>query len=131
MDKHQDSLNRLGAQLESWRELHSAPTPIPSEIWAKAGELVQHLGITRVSKALRLDYSRLKRIGLERETVGKLSKPCAVQDGPTFVEVRSVPTGGVGKCIIEVESARGSRMRIQMESPQCSSLVTLIREFAG
>lgn len=131
MERHQDSLNRLGAQLESWRELYSAPTPIPPEIWAKAGELVKHLGITRVCKALRLDYSRLKRISLEREAGGKLSKPAAVHSSPTFVEVRSAPASSVGKCVIEIESTRGARMRIQMESPQCSSLVTLIREFAG
>jgi hypothetical protein len=54
-----------------------------------------------------------------------------VHSSPTFVEVRSAPTCSVGKCVIEIESPRGARMRIQMESPQCSSLVTLIREFAG
>ena len=129
MERHQDSLNRLGAQLESWRELYSAPTPIPPEIWAKAGELVQHLGIARVSKALRLDYSRLKRISLDREAEGKHSQASAAVQ--TFVEVRSAPASSMGKCVLEIESIRGARMRIQMESPQCSSLVTLIREFAG
>ena len=129
MERHQDSLNRLGAQLESWREHYSAPTPIPPEIWAKAGELVQHLGIARVSKALRLDYSRLKRISLDREAAGKLSQASAAVQ--TFVEVRSAPGSSMGKCVLEIESIRGARMRIQMESPQCSSQVTLIREFAG
>lgn len=55
MDKAGDELNRLGVRLEAWRSEYSAPTPIPTDIWNRAGELAGELGVARVAKALRLD----------------------------------------------------------------------------
>ena len=128
----QNALNRLEQRLNLWRQCNSAPTPIPSEIWRKAGELASQLGVASVSKALRLDYSRLKKLSL-----GELgsARPTALGPSsgrlPTFVELQPIAMDGMGKCVVEVESSRGARMRIQMESPQCSSLVALIREFVA
>lgn len=62
MDRAADALNRLGVRLESWRSENSAPTPIPTDIWKRASELAGDLGVGRVAKALRLDYSRLKKL---------------------------------------------------------------------
>lgn len=130
MEQLQNTLNRLGQRLESWRQCHSAPTPIPSEIWRKAAELASQLGFTTVSKVLRLDYSRLKKFSIGQPgSAGPTSWGPA--SSPTFVELRPMAMEGLGKCVVEVESSRGSRMRIQMESPQCSSLVALIREFVA
>lgn len=129
MDLLNDSLNRLGQQLKTWRQCHSAPSPIPPKIWRSAAELANQLGVGTVSKALRLDYSRLKKLSMGEPdsaltpSLGNLS--------PSFVELRPMAMDGMGKCVVEVESSSGARMRIQMESPHCSSLVALIREFVG
>ena len=125
MDR-QNELNQLGLRLRSWRRDHSAPTPIPSEIWCHAAELARALGVATVAKALRIDYSRLKKLSLEGG-----SSPVLRTAPPTFVELRPMVMDGIGQCVVEVESSRGSRMRIQMENPQCSNLAALIRDFVA
>ena len=126
MDRAADALNRLGVRLESWRSEYSAPTPIPTEIWKRAGALAGELGVARVSKALRLDYSRLKKL-----SAGHTPTPLERAEQPAFVEVRPFAPETAGRCVIEIESPRGARMRLQMDSAQGSSLVALVREFVG
>ena len=124
MDRAADALNRLGVRLESWRSEYSAPTPIPADIWKRAGELAGELGVGRVAKALRLDYSRLKKL-----SSGDCAAPAVEQ--PSFVELRPFLPETAGRCVIEIESPRGARMRLQMDSAQSSSLIALVREFVG
>lgn len=126
MDR-QNELNQLGLRLRSWRRDHSAPTPIPSEIWRHAAELANVMSVATVAKALRLDYARLKKLSMGE---GGSGSP-ALRHTPTFVELRPMVMDGIGQCVVEVESARGSRMRIQMENPQGSSLAALIRDFVA
>ena len=125
MDR-ENKLNQLALRLRSWRRDHSAPTPIPAEIWRHASELAREMSVATVAKTLRLDYSRLKKLSL-----GEGGRPSALRPAPTFVELRPMVMGGVGQCVVEVESSRGSRMRIQMENPQCSNLAALIRDFVS
>lgn len=128
MDRAADALNRLGVRLESWRSEYSAPTPIPTDIWKRAGELAGELGVARVAKALRLDYSRLKKLSAG-DTATPLESSTA--EPPAFVELRPFSPEIAGRCVIEIESPRGARMRLQMDSAQSSSLVALVREFVG
>jgi hypothetical protein len=125
MDR-QNELNQLALRLKSWRRDHSAPTPIPPEIWRHAAELASVMSVATVAKTLRLDYSRLKRFSLDE---GGFSS--ALRPAPTFVELRPMVMDGIGQCVVEVESARGSRMKIKMENPQCSNLAALIRDFVA
>jgi hypothetical protein len=123
MDR-QHELNQLGLRLSYWRREHSAPTPIPAEIWRRAAELARVLSVATVAKALRLDYARLKRLALAEDTVPALS-------GPTFVELRPMLMSGLGSCVVEVESSQGTKVRIQLENPECASLAALIRDFVA
>ena len=126
MDRRTE-LNQLGLRLKSWRRDHSAPTPIPAEIWRHAAELARVMSVATVAKALRLDYARLKKLSMGE--VDSISP--ALLPAPTFVELRPMVMDGIGQCVVEVESSRGSRMRIQMENPQCSNLAALIRDFVA
>jgi len=84
------------------------------------------MGVATVAKALRLDYARLKRLSLD-----EVAESPAVRSAPTFVELRPMLMSGVGSCVVEVESSRGAKMRIQMENPGCASLAALIRDFVA
>lgn len=125
MDR-QHELDELGLRLNHWRRGHSAPSPIPAEIWRRAAELARVMGVATVAKALRLDYARLKRLSLD-----EVAESPAVRSAPTFVELRPMLMSGVGSCVVEVESSRGAKMRIQMENPGCASLAALIRDFVA
>lgn len=82
MDR-QHELDELGLRLNHWRRGHSAPSPIPVEIWRGAAELARVMGVATVAKALRLDYARLKRLSLD-----EVAESPAVRSAPTFVELR-------------------------------------------
>lgn len=126
MDR-QTELAQLGLRLKSWRREHSAPTPIPADIWRHAAELANVMSVATVAKSLRLDSSRLKRLIMsEGHSITSVLRPA-----PTFVELRPMLGDGMGQCVVEVESSRGSRMRIQMENPQCANLASLIRDFVS
>lgn len=122
----QDELQHLGRRLRLWRQEHSAPTPIPADIWSGAAQLAVVLGVGPVAKTLRLDYSRLKKLRAQRDVAGAALRPAA-----RFVEFCPMPMDGLGQCFLEVESAAGAKMRIQLENPQCCSLSALIRDFVA
>jgi hypothetical protein len=88
MDR-QNELNQLGLRLKSWRRDHSAPTPIPSEIWRHAAELASAMGVATVAKTLRLDYSRLKRLSVGEGGI------TSVRPAATFVELRPMLMEGL------------------------------------
>jgi len=127
MERHNE-LKKLELRLKSWRRDHSAPTPIPFEIWRHAAELASVIGVATVAKTLRLDHSRPKKLSLDS---GVNSAPALRSAPPTFVELRPMVMDGIGQCIVEVESPRGSKMTIQLANPQCSSVVALIRDFVA
>jgi hypothetical protein len=113
------TLNQLTYELETWRALNSAPTPIPPRIWSEAARVGGKLGFTRVSKALKLSSSRLKRLACD----GVPLPPT------TFVELLPLPAQNLGDCALEIESSRGARMRIQIQNATSSGLASLIRDF--
>ena len=49
--------------------------------------------------------------------------------GGGFVELIS-PFSDLGECVVEVQSPRGARLKIQMNGATSSGLAALIREFS-
>lgn len=97
-------------------------------MWAAAAEIAQRHGVHCTSKALRLDYTRLK----------KRLPPTAAVTGqtrsarPDFLELLASSTSSVAECVVEVESNRG-RMRVAMKgvTPDWPGLLRAWRETAG
>lgn len=109
-------LEQVRADLAAWRGQRRKGDRIPEELWQRAGRAVRQYGLNPVSRALRLDYYRLKR----------LSGRCAAQrprgadtgTRPVFVELSS---DGVGEevrtesglaCVVDLSKGNGTRMRI-------------------
>ena len=120
MDKDLVKLQKLEVQLQSWRAEHTWPSRLPANIWTQAAKLGSRLGLTKVAKVLRLDYSRLKQ-----HVQQGCDKPAAV---PTFVEVVTTPQS---RCVVEVELVTGARMTIRMENIDSLSLAAIMREFVA
>jgi hypothetical protein len=117
-------LRRLARELVALREQeNSATRAFPPRIWSEAATVAKRAGVGPVAKALKLDHSKLKRL-VSNDEGGS---------GPaTFFEL--LPLAGqadIGGCAVEVESSRGARMRIQIQSLTSSGLATLIREFVA
>ena len=114
------ALEHLERRLSEWRESHGAPTRIPQKIWGRAAELAAQLGLGRVAKTLRLDYSTLKRRAGDQSVM--------VARAATFVEV--VTPAASQQCILKVRSPRGSQLRLEWSNPAPGAIAAILREFS-
>ena len=55
-------MRRVCRRFERWRKGHKARLPIPEALWSAAAEAAREHGVFRASKALHLEYGKLKRM---------------------------------------------------------------------
>jgi hypothetical protein len=116
-------LEQVGLELAEWRRTHHAPTPIPEDLWARAAALAAQHGTGAVARALCLNHTQLKR---------RMATVPAAGPTLTFVELLPPPMPtNIGECAMEVESHRGSRMRVVLKDVPPLCLAGLLREFVG
>ena len=84
--------------------------------------MAQRHGLHRTTKALRLDYT-----GLKKHMPAPAQSACPVP--PAFLELLGPAAAGPAECVVEWESARG-RMRVAMKgvTPDWASLLRAWRE---
>ncbi|MCE7875653.1 hypothetical protein DYH09_35530, partial [bacterium CPR1] len=100
---------------------------IPGEIWAKAVQLARQHGVGYVARALRLDHGALKRRVNAPESTPSCQPPTVAP--ATFIELLAPPSPGViDRCVMEVRSSRGDRLRMKLHGIPASALATLTRE---
>ena len=123
---------QLQRQLDQFRSAQSHRAKIPESMWQAAEELARQHGLYAVAHPLRLAYVRLKR---RLEAVSKVEekqrKKKVASSG--FVELIAAHPAAA-ECVIEFESKRGGKMRIQWRgsgAPDWSSLLRGWREAEG
>lgn len=119
---HTSGLEQVERELAEWRRKHQAPSPIPERVWAQAAVLATHQGVGPVARTLRLNHSALKR---------RMGASPPAEPTTTFIELLPPAVTAIGECSVEVESQRGSRMRIVMKNVPPSCMVDLLKDFAG
>ncbi len=102
-----DDLLQLSQRLEDWRSANPPRTRLPEAIWEVAVEMAQRHGLHCTTKALRMDYMRLKK-RLRAGTQPPRPAP------PAFLELLASPPTGPVECIVELESD-GGKMRVCMK----------------
>jgi len=111
---------QLQRQLDQFRSTQPKRTKLPESLWQAAVELARQHGIYSVAHPLRLDYMGLKKRLGGLPMSRKASKP-------TFVELVAPQAAALEECVIEFESARGSKMRIQWKASAPRDWVSLLR----
>jgi hypothetical protein len=101
-----DDLLQLSQRLEEWRSANPPRTRLPESIWEAAVEMAQRHGLHCTTKALRMDYMRLKK------RLPGTQPPRSTT--PAFLELLASPATGTVECVVELESA-GDRMRVSMK----------------
>ena len=115
MNRHQNSIPepiaQLQQQLTQWRSTNRPRTRLPDSFWNAAVELARQYGIHPTAHPLRLDYMGLKKrlLGAQSAQWKRAKKPAQ----PAFVELMAPQAAKVDEWVIEFESSRGSKMRIQ------------------
>ena len=116
---------QLQQQLEQWRNSQPERTKLPESFWQSAAELAKRHGLNPTARALRLDYTALKR-----RVSGSLSQPGKLAQA-AFVELVGAGRAKIEECVIEFESLSGTKMRIQWKAsaaPDWSSLLRAWRD---
>jgi len=115
---------RLQEQLNEFRASHPARTKLPVSVWQAAAELAREHGVYAVAHPLRLDYMGLKR------RMGQVAPAVRVRETPAkgagFIELL-VPEAHRETCVIELESARGGKMRIHWPAGPTPDWTGLLR----
>ena len=116
-----EALLPLQQQFEQFRATHPPRSKLPEALWASAAELAKQHGLYTVAHALRLDY-----VGLKKRVTGstrRRRKPAR----PRFVELIAPGPPKLDECVIEFESARGAKMRIQWKAAALPDWTSLLR----
>jgi hypothetical protein len=108
-------------QFEQWRSTQPSRSRLPESLWQSAVDLAKEHGVNPTAKALGLDYGGLrKRL---TGSSGQRRKP--VPAG--FVELVAPRSVKWEECVIEFESARGSKMRVQWKASAPPDWPSLLR----
>lgn len=121
----QSSLNEVLLKFEQWRK--SRPTirqPIPGHLWMAAAALHPEFSIHRISRALHLDYNKLKcRIRLQPSEVSH-SSPI-----PEFIDLSFNESFTPCDYVVEMQQSDGSQMKIMVAKGTSSDLLNLAQSF--
>jgi hypothetical protein len=106
-------LHQLERQLQSWRRSRRGQRRLPGEVWEAAVVLGRTHGLSRVARALRLDYHKLQRLSQDRARVAV--GPSASACPPGFVEMRYASLGAEpGTCRVELGNGQGATMTVHL-----------------
>jgi hypothetical protein len=137
---HREDVEQLRRRFAEFRNTHPVRSRLPEELWAAAAKLVKRDGIEATALALDVDRPSLQK-WTDRFEPGvevKARKPRrqrragrTVSAAPAFVELLAQTTGAAPSCLVEVESQRGAKLRLELKAIQPGALAELIRAFAA
>ena len=129
-----DDLQGIKQRLQDWRAQRKPGGRIPEPLWGQAVAAARELGVYRVCKELHLDYP-----GLKRRVEGTGARRARGPMEPKFVELLSDTTAPAApaatlvraECVVELENARGAKMRVQLNGSGVAALAGLCSAFWG
>jgi hypothetical protein len=124
----QGELEQLRRRFEEFRNTQSARSRLPESLWAAAAELARRHGVNPTARALRLDYTGLRK---RVEKQGRHKRKREVAAPPTFMEFIAPGAKAVTNCTVEVESAQGGKLRLELKAVATTELASLIRAFVN
>ena len=137
---YREDVEQARRRFAEFRQAHAVRSRLPRELWAAAAKLARRDGIEATALALDVDRPSLQK-WTDRFEPGvqvQARKPRrqrragrTVSAAPAFVELLAETTGAAPSCLVEVESPRGGKLRLELKGIQPSALAELIRAFAA
>jgi hypothetical protein len=125
-----DDLEELRKRFAEFRSKHPPRTHFPEELWHAAAEMAKRRGVNPVCRCMRLDANSLRKWLGERPPKLARKKHTAIAPA-AFVELLRPASGSAATCIVEVESPRGGKLRLELKGIAASEIAQLIHTFAG
>ena len=121
-------LEQLRRRFEEFRNTRPGHARLPEALWAEAAELAKRYGVNPTARALRLEYGGLRK-RVENRDQAKRKRAAATP--PSFMEFVAPGARAVTNCTVEVESAQGGKLRLELKAVATTELVSLIRAFVN
>lgn len=121
-----DDLEQLRRRSEEFRNTQSTRSRLPEPLWT--AELTKRYGVHPTARALRVDYTALKRrLGGQSWSKGKrkLAAP------PSFAEFVARGAKAATNYMIELESAQGGKLRMELKAVARTELENLMGAFVS
>ena len=114
-------------RLQQWRGQPTKGRRIPEALWKAAVEAAQEFGLHPTAKALGLDYYSLKH------RLDEIVADAAVPSTPSnsFVELVPPLAANTPECLLELEDASGTKMRLHCKGLTAADLTALSRSVWG
>ena len=134
---HRADVEQLGRRFAEFRSTHPVRSRLPEELWGAAAKLARRGGIEATAQALDVDRPSLRKWTNRFEPEARPRKPRRQRQArrkpasPAFVELLAQTTGAAPSCLVEVESQRGAKLRLELQGIPTGTLVELIRVFAA
>ena len=132
--QYRNDVEQLRQRFTQWRQTHTARSKFPEQLRQAAARLAQRDGIDTLVRALKVDKPSLQKwMGRLQQQPPRKRKP---NTEPTFVELLAssadfgAPHKAAGSCLVEVESRRGGKLRLELTGVPTKELAELICAFA-
>lgn len=123
-----DDLEQLQRRFEEFRATQPKRSRFPEALWGAAAELAKRYGVNRTAQALRLEYGGLrKRVESQARPQAKSKR----KEVTSFLEFIAPSAKPLSDGTVEVESAHGGKLRLELKAVATRELVDLIRAFVS
>jgi len=114
-------LARGRQRFDKFRKTHKGYHRLPESLWSAAVKLAQSYGVNPTARALRLDYS-----GLKKRMESAISESSS-QDttGTHFIQLLPSELTAAAECAIECRHPNGTTIRIHIKGSQLPDLAAL------
>lgn len=116
-------IKEVRKRFQDWRKTKEGRERIPDRLWASAIRLCRDHNIHRVSRWLRLNHSAL-RDQVEAAAARRVSRK---KSKPAFVELVAQRQSTPAECMLELENADGTKIRMELRGAGVSDLAALVR----
>lgn len=126
---HDESMKQVKERFNLWRETRTRGKHIPAHLWVAAVELTKEYGLQQVANELHVDSNRLKKRLAQAVGTYKISKTST-----QFVEMTVAPStrlAAQSECVIQLENARGAKMRVELNGNGIAGLAEMCNTFWG
>jgi hypothetical protein len=117
-------LLQLRGKLDAWRTSNARGAAFPGALWSAAGRVARRHGVYVTSRALGLEYSKLKR--MSGAVVSRASGQREVRSAPkplTFIDVTGMLPGNAGGCRVSLQGPEGQRLQVEMGPGAATEMV--------
>jgi hypothetical protein len=137
---YREDVEQLRRRFEEFRSTPAMRSRLPEELWGAAARLARRDGIEATARALDVDRPSLQKWTdrFEPGAQPKRRQPARRREHSAlaFVELPAHTTGATlhgseTSCLVEVESPRGAKLRLELKAIPTRAVAELIRAFAA